>query len=411
MKTDNCSCETTTEVCRTTAGERPRYFPRQLVTAEDLMLEQYYFRNRMRLHNRLLHGWGVVCGLQVAPVPKKDGSGGLEPWMVKVCRGYALGPYGDDIIVPCDKEIPLRQDSVSGISVEPCETVGDVWCADVWLDRSQESRLYLAIKYAEVPTRPMRAQPAGCGCDDTACEFSRLQDGYVIKVLTSAEYRPLALDLTKVPDWRRLFELKLLSPPNEGDPNPVCWPCPEQPWVVLACVHIGSDGKISAIDNCGPRRLVAALGCFYWSCASIELTSIGTLLSPPVTFVCGREGRTQIPLNRELRNTIILTGRGFQEGLMVSFGAGITVDVDPGVSSTTFSVQATVEDDATEGPRDVVVVNPDCSTAFCLGALHVPAIEQIQQEPIVPPVEEHRVVESRRRGRGSSRGRRASPRP
>ena len=49
----------------TGAGQllRPRYFPRQMVTAADLTADQEYFRDRLRRHNRLLHGCGVICGL------------------------------------------------------------------------------------------------------------------------------------------------------------------------------------------------------------------------------------------------------------------------------------------------------------------------------------------------------------
>ncbi|NJN18627.1 MAG: hypothetical protein HC822_21415 [Oscillochloris sp.] len=42
---------------------RTRYIPRQTVTAADLTADQEYFRARMRRHNRLLHGCGVICGL------------------------------------------------------------------------------------------------------------------------------------------------------------------------------------------------------------------------------------------------------------------------------------------------------------------------------------------------------------
>ena len=37
--------------------ERMRYFPRQLLTADDMRTEQEYFREKMRRHNRYLVGW------------------------------------------------------------------------------------------------------------------------------------------------------------------------------------------------------------------------------------------------------------------------------------------------------------------------------------------------------------------
>jgi hypothetical protein len=45
------------------ALERVKYFSRQLLTADDMTADQDYFRNKMRRHNRYLHGWGVVCGM------------------------------------------------------------------------------------------------------------------------------------------------------------------------------------------------------------------------------------------------------------------------------------------------------------------------------------------------------------
>ncbi len=42
--------------------ERVHYFPRQLITANDMTAEQDYFRQKQRRHNRFLHGsrGGVV---------------------------------------------------------------------------------------------------------------------------------------------------------------------------------------------------------------------------------------------------------------------------------------------------------------------------------------------------------------
>src|SRR5882757_1794308 len=71
--------------------ERVRYFSRQLITAEDMRAEQEYFINKQRRHNRLLHGTGVVCGLDVSASPDTD-----FPQRVAVSAGYALTPQGDE---------------------------------------------------------------------------------------------------------------------------------------------------------------------------------------------------------------------------------------------------------------------------------------------------------------------------
>ncbi|MFM5949660.1 MAG: hypothetical protein ACKOPM_10595 [Novosphingobium sp.] len=48
--------------------ERLNYFYGQMLGAADFRSEQAYFREKLKLHNRCLHGYGVVCGLEVIPV-------------------------------------------------------------------------------------------------------------------------------------------------------------------------------------------------------------------------------------------------------------------------------------------------------------------------------------------------------
>jgi len=49
--------------------QRLNYFYGQLLGVQDFQAEQDYFRDKLKLHNRCLHGYGVVCGLLVEPVP------------------------------------------------------------------------------------------------------------------------------------------------------------------------------------------------------------------------------------------------------------------------------------------------------------------------------------------------------
>ena len=72
-------------------SERPRYYARQLVTPAELNLEASYFIDRLRRHNRLLHGWGVICGALVCRVAETEG-GGAQPWKVKITPGAPHRP-------------------------------------------------------------------------------------------------------------------------------------------------------------------------------------------------------------------------------------------------------------------------------------------------------------------------------
>jgi hypothetical protein len=48
---------------------RNNYYRGKLLTERDFADEQRYTADKMRLHTRALHGWGVVCGLIVRPHP------------------------------------------------------------------------------------------------------------------------------------------------------------------------------------------------------------------------------------------------------------------------------------------------------------------------------------------------------
>jgi uncharacterized repeat protein (TIGR01451 family) len=108
--------------------------------------------------------------------------------------------------------------------------------------------IYVAIKYAECRARPVLAMPGGCGCEDEACEYSRIRDSFSVECLGDlpASHRPEpdAPTLCDIAAGRRLL---------------TCPPCPTEPWVVLAKVTpvAGTAIAETGIDNKPPiRRLV-----------------------------------------------------------------------------------------------------------------------------------------------------------
>ena len=209
------------------SGERPRYYARQIITADDMTLEQEYFRGKLRMHNRMLHGWGIVCGADVSPVKKAGNSMEDEPWLALIEPGYILGPYGDEIVIDCERKFDLRSQNMIGVTGEPCVEEIDPWRIEVHEDRGRGA-FYIAVRYKEVMTRPVRAHPAGCNCDDAGCEYSRLRDGYEIKALRNC-------------------------PGSHNAPAPaqgICPPCPEEPWVVLKKVEVNAEGNVTVSDEC-----------------------------------------------------------------------------------------------------------------------------------------------------------------
>lgn len=77
--------------------QRTRYFSGRMLSAEDFQREQDYHRDKRRLHNRLLHGWGVVDGLQVSAA---RGSLVLSP-------GVALDCAGNELVLAEPARLPL----------------------------------------------------------------------------------------------------------------------------------------------------------------------------------------------------------------------------------------------------------------------------------------------------------------
>lgn len=89
------------------AVERNHWFEYKYIGANDLLAEQEYLVSRHRLHNRLLHGYGVACGLTVKRHPRTKCAG---DWIV-VEAGIAVDPVGRELI--------LSEDTAAQLPVAP----------------------------------------------------------------------------------------------------------------------------------------------------------------------------------------------------------------------------------------------------------------------------------------------------
>ncbi|AOY79960.2 hypothetical protein BJP36_08525 [Moorena producens JHB] len=77
--------------------QRPNYFTAQFLVEEDFNDEQAYHRDMRLRHNRLLHDWGVVAGLEVTKVGDKK---------IAVSEGMAMDKDGREIIVLPNSPVP-----------------------------------------------------------------------------------------------------------------------------------------------------------------------------------------------------------------------------------------------------------------------------------------------------------------
>jgi hypothetical protein len=333
-----CECSS---CCQGAPLKRPRYFPRQLITPAEMNLEQDYFRERLRLHNRMVHGWGTVCGALVCPVFDRDGE--PRPWCVVVERGYLLGPCGDEIYIDCDVKVDLRKACVTGATGDPCagrdgeaQEVRDPWCSEIYIKR-EEGPLYVAVRYREVLARPVPVQPVGCGCDDAACEYSRWCDGYEICVL------PECLESHRnPPDLDQLFEGRI----------PRCPECPDSPWLILAEVEVDADGGVLSIDNCSCRRIALSFA-HAWRRCSEDHEGGENAGRVRITRV---EAPEQVRAGSEL--DVAVLGGPFPPEATLDLGPDVEV-VELKVTTEVIKAHVRLAPNAEPGPRTAAVIDAD----------------------------------------------------
>ncbi|HSN28698.1 MAG TPA: hypothetical protein VLT45_20570 [Kofleriaceae bacterium] len=177
------------------AFERVKYFYGQLLGVREFQSEQSYFFEKHRLHNRYLHGYGVVCGLEVEPCRSDDpcpptppsnptGSVPVEKslvvqvdpnrvveWPKELCIqvecGLALDCQGNEIVVPWRTKIDV-------IDALGCEAK----------EKFLEGKVaYVTVCYVARncdPVRPITADSCGGLLPD--CVPSRIRDGFCVRV-------------------------------------------------------------------------------------------------------------------------------------------------------------------------------------------------------------------------------------
>lgn len=258
--------------------KRINYFHGQMLGVNDFRTEQTYFREKQKLHNRCLHGYGTVCGLMVAALPppkvckteadherenriavleaqlvelnakleaaqqhhndaavkdlqtrldaagieieklRRSAADALPPTHIQVECGLALDCEGNEIIVPR----PHQFDPWQLLSETDRRRVSD----------SQGIDLYLSICYCEQPVDPMRpVMPNACG-STPECNPGKLRDSFKLRLSTE---RP---------------------PPDEACET-CCGVCTDH-CLPIAVLHGYRRGHApSAIDN-SVRRVVAS---------------------------------------------------------------------------------------------------------------------------------------------------------
>ena len=152
---------------------RPRFFERQSLQAADLALAIDYARERLRRHNRYLHGWGAVCGALVTK--------SADPWQVLVSEGFVVTPLGDEVAIPAGvPPFDIRAAASACLGLElPCADPED----PAPTGGVEIRHVYLAVYAEDTDVCPQPAVPERCQPPGGRYDFSRTREGYRFALL------------------------------------------------------------------------------------------------------------------------------------------------------------------------------------------------------------------------------------
>jgi hypothetical protein len=83
--------------------KRNNYMYGMVLSAEDFQQEFSYIYGRMKLHNRMLHGFGTVTGLEVSSSEETATD-------IIVNAGMAIDPEGNEIMLPSAVKYPFPEE-------------------------------------------------------------------------------------------------------------------------------------------------------------------------------------------------------------------------------------------------------------------------------------------------------------
>lgn len=135
--------------------ERNNYFYGKLLSVEDFNSEQKYMDDKRRLINRLVHGIGVVCGLNVVRV---------DDMTVSVESGLALDTTGREIVL--DKPVTKKLSMLNGF--------------DTAVNSGSNAYVYLCLEYSEGANGSVHQIISG-----NKSNPDRIKEGYNLYLTTS----------------------------------------------------------------------------------------------------------------------------------------------------------------------------------------------------------------------------------
>ncbi|HET9531899.1 MAG TPA: hypothetical protein VFQ92_16185 [Blastocatellia bacterium] len=255
-------------VCEPPSYERNNYFYGKQFTVRDLLQEQSYLNDKRWLLNRMVLGWGVVCGLDVR-WDRHRREFIVEPGMAIDCCGHE--------ITVCETQ-PIAFEQYE----EACR------CAEE--KPEYEGKYVLCLEYDECKTEPVELPPLGCEKQERT-EYNRVRDGFKLRIREWDDACPRqpyghigCLDRFKLdsrdvkarpPCETETIHQHICYRLKEGCPECECCEC-----VVLATIYVAprreqhkqetpsqekhEHGRVEVrVDSCTDRRLVYGNALLY----------------------------------------------------------------------------------------------------------------------------------------------------
>ena len=230
------------ESCDIEAFERNKYFYGKLMTVRDFETEQRYFNAKRGMLNRLVHGIGLVCGLEVSEPDIAD-----QKLKLRISPGVALDC--------CGREIVVEDSAIYDVDGSPAEGTN-----------------YVYLKYLECLKEPVPALSNPSACEEACC-YSRIKENFKLELSQQAppgtpsfnwqkiwqdrqsEIQDLASELG-ISEPLGSLEAKLIISINEYLKEVGCPSC-DDPKVLLAVVKVtGSDVELDNDEMLALRSVV-----------------------------------------------------------------------------------------------------------------------------------------------------------
>jgi hypothetical protein len=218
--------------------KRNRFYHGKMLDVFHLELETNYFNAKRWLINRLVCGYGVVCGLNVLAGPGID--------QVRIEPGVAIDQCGHEIIVPCrTAPIPIPSDLYKRVEKPGQETRPYSPKQEEEEEEEEEERcVQVLICYHECLTDPVPVLLGDCATYEP-CTPGIIREQYRIEFREGcAEHVDQDCQIPDLFHGRNLDYGAMARWITESCPD-----VPEDCCIPLANVHIRSDGKCHSGDQ------------------------------------------------------------------------------------------------------------------------------------------------------------------